>query len=78
MRSRINVIRFRLEETSEYIVSTTDHTQIEQMEQKKAFRVDNVVFTVPKDKGSFTIILEIDAPRVFPWQFKDLPALSPP
>lgn len=86
MRSRVKLIRFRLEETSQYICTTTDYVQLERMEQEKSFRVNDVVFTVPKDKDLFTIVLETDAPKGFPrtsiggcpWRFKDSAAQSLP
>ncbi|KAG9200602.1 hypothetical protein G6514_006780 [Epicoccum nigrum] len=84
LQTRVKVLRFRLEETQEYLGGFIDEALFDTMKKEKVFRFDIDVFTVPKEFRTFTIVLESDIRGKFPktpisgcpWKLQEAAAMS--
>lgn len=62
LRQRVAPFRFRMKETDENLGMRVDTTSLSNMEKDLSFRLEGVSFIVPKELGTFTILLQAEAP----------------
>jgi len=61
LRKHVIAFQFRLKETDKYLGRRVDSDSLKSMEESLVFRLEEVSFVVPKELGTFTILLQAEA-----------------